>query len=250
VKLSQCFTDWSQEDRDNLAAILKMRGGLASPEELQEGFWGAYNNWARSAVKSGAKNAWGLVAGAITKSPSEKVSGRETWQEPSYEEVLVAACKIVKAEEKGASVADQEVHLVHKLFVQCLFNMTPSARKNFFEAEVDLKEVAADAKIGVNIKGQVAAFSAISAAQASGFGVYLLATTTLGALTHAVGITLPFLVYMGLTKAISIAIGPIGWAGLGLSMFWKLTGPDWKRLLPALVYIITVKHRPREEPSA
>lgn len=128
--------------------------------------------------------------------------------------------------------------------------MQPSERRSFLETEVDFDQLASGASVRTNLKGQVAALGAISAAQASGFGVYLLATTTLGAITQSLSITLPFVIYTGLTKAISIIIGPIGWAGLGFSVFWKLTGPDWKRLLPALVYIITVKYRPTGEANA
>ena len=238
------------EDRRNLGTILKFGSGTPTPQELEQAFWSAYNNKARTAVKAAAKNSFGFVAAKLSKSTPDYVSGQDTWAKPRYEDILEEACKVVKAYERSASTGDLEVYLVQKLFVQCLFNMQPSERRSFLETEVDFDQVASGANVKTHLKGHVAALGAISAAQASGFGVYLLATTTLGAITQSLGITLPFVIYTGLTKAISIIIGPIGWAGLGFSVFWKLTGPDWKRLLPALVYIITVKYRPTGGESA
>ncbi len=77
----------------------------------------------------------------------------------------------------------------------------------------------------------------LGAAQASGGAVYIASTTALGFLTHGVGITLPFAVYTGLTSTIAFVIGPVGWLAAGGWAFWKFTGPEWKKLTTAIVYI-------------
>ena len=45
-----------------------------------------------------------------------------------------------------------------------------------------------------------------------------MASTVLGGLTSALGITLPFAVYMGMSQMIALAIGPVGW----LALFWRV----------------------------
>ena len=47
-------------------------------------------------------------------------------------------------------------------------------------------------------------FGALTAAQLSGFGVYLLASTALGAITSTLGLTLPFVAYTTMSSAISV----------------------------------------------
>lgn len=77
----------------------------------------------------------------------------------------------------------------------------------------------------------------------SGFGIYLLASTTLGTLTGVIGITLPFVVYTTMSSAIAVIIGPVGWIGAGLFTLWQLTSPSYKRVIPAILYICALRAR-------
>lgn len=61
---------------------------------------------------------------------------------------------------------------------------------------------------------------AVTAAQISGFGIYVLASSTVGAITSLLGITLPFAFYTGMSSAISVVIGPIGFLVIGV-MLWR-----------------------------
>jgi len=80
-------------------------------------------------------------------------------------------------------------------------------------------------------------------ARAGGFGTYLLASTTLGMLTNALGFTLPFAVYMGMSSTISILLGPIGWTALGIGAFWAFNQPNWQRLLLAVVFVSMLRQQ-------
>lgn len=82
----------------------------------------------------------------------------------------------------------------------------------------------------------------MAAAKASGFGVYLMASTVLGGLTSALGITLPFAVYMGMSQMIALAIGPIGWLALLGGLAFSLNQPNWQRLTLAVVYVAVIRH--------
>jgi uncharacterized membrane protein YhiD involved in acid resistance len=61
--------------------------------------------------------------------------------------------------------------------------------------------------------------SAIGAAQLSGFGIYLLASSTLGAITSVLGLTLPFAFYTGMSSVISFVIGPVGFLVMGVLIY-------------------------------
>jgi hypothetical protein len=65
------------------------------------------------------------------------------------------------------------------------------------------------------LKGAATTLGAFGAAQASGFGIYLGATTALGFLSQAVGVTLPFAVYTGMSSTIAFLIGPVGFLAAG-----------------------------------
>lgn len=84
--------------------------------------------------------------------------------------------------------------------------------------------------------------SVMTVAKMSGFGVYLLASTVLGGLTNALGITLPFTIYMGMSQSIALVIGPVGWAALAGGILFTLNQPNWNRLTLAVVYVSMLRY--------
>jgi len=91
------------------------------------------------------------------------------------------------------------------------------------------------------LKGVATTLAALGAAQASGFGVYLGATTALGFVSHAVGVTLPFAVYTGMSSTIAFLIGPVGFLAAGAWLGWSLTSPEWTRITRGLLHIIAMR---------
>jgi uncharacterized protein YaaW (UPF0174 family) len=94
-----------------------------------------------------------------------------------------------------------------------------------------------------NIVGELLSGGAIVLARLSGFQIYILTTTAVGALTSALGITLPFVVYTTVTRGLSIILGPIGWMLLGVSLLLNLSQTNWSRLVPGVVYISYIRHK-------
>ncbi len=94
-----------------------------------------------------------------------------------------------------------------------------------------------------NLAGELLAGGAIVAAQLSGFQIYLLATTTVGAMSAALGITLPFTIYTAMTSGISVVIGPIGWVAVGVAVLLHLSQPNWSKLIPGIVYVSYIRHK-------
>jgi uncharacterized protein YaaW (UPF0174 family) len=84
-------------------------------------------------------------------------------------------------------------------------------------------------KHGKQFNKELSGLTALGAAQLSGFGVYVLGSTLLGAINGALGLGLGFGVFMGLSSLISVIIGPVGWAAFSLLAVAKLGGPNYKK---------------------
>jgi uncharacterized protein YaaW (UPF0174 family) len=69
----------------------------------------------------------------------------------------------------------------------------------------------------------------------------MAASTALAGITGALGITLPFVAYTGLSTAIATALGPIGWIGAGILAVFTLSGPNDRKLVPTIVYIAMLR---------
>ncbi|KIA89589.1 hypothetical protein [Kaistella jeonii] len=111
---------------------------------------------------------------------------------------------------KGNVIAEKELYL--KLFQNEFEKLSQEDKQKIIE-ELE--------KAGLN-KDQISSLSgitAISIAQLSGFGIYMLASTTLGAITSMLGLTLPFAVYTGMSSAISFIIGPVGFLVMGVMIY-------------------------------
>jgi uncharacterized protein YaaW (UPF0174 family) len=167
--------------------------------------------------------------------------------EPSYRDVVrLVADKLKITYPKYLSARDIEILIAKKVLETVWEKMTPEQRQ---EMELELRKVAQQFDKGGELLLSGSMFSALTAAQLSGFGIYLLASTSLGAITTALGIALPFVVYTTMSSTIAIIIGPVGWIGMGLLTLWHLTGPNHKHLLSAVLYIcmLRTKYYPSED---
>ena len=83
-------------------------------------------------------------------------------------------------------------------------------------------------------------------AEAAGFSLYTASSTALSVVSSGLGITLPFAAYTGLSTILSWFTGPAGWIVAIGWLGWKLTGPELKKILPAVIYLINVRAREAE----
>jgi uncharacterized protein YaaW (UPF0174 family) len=138
---------------------------------------------------------------------------------PYYKQILIMTADKMGISAVG-SVKELEARISQKAFNQFIEKL-PEKEKEKLEREL---------------------IKTINDLEIEGLGhIYLTATTALSAISSAVGITLPFVIYTSLTRAISILIGPIGWILGGVFTIWSLWQPNYKVLIPAILYITALK---------
>lgn len=215
-----------------------------STEEL---FW-AYNSKAKAqASLTAAKTtrmAYRFMLVAMKNrlpTPADIKSMHEYASALSYEMLIRECCKKLKIEKSEAT--DQlllEIYLYEKVIILAVAAMTAEQRHMFLTRRVILDEVSLGFS-QTGLKGAATTLAALGAAQASGFGIYLGATTALGFVSHAVGVTLPFAVYAGMSSTIAFLIGPVGFLAAGAWLGWNLTNPEWTRITRGLLHIIAMR---------
>lgn len=109
-------------------------------------------------------------------------------------------------------ISEIELELFSKLFKQEFDQMTEEEQLEF-KKELEKKGLSKEQITSITSLG------AITAAQLSGFGVYMLASSTVGAITSLLGITLPFAFYTTMSSTIAFVIGPVGFIALGYVMY-------------------------------
>lgn len=111
-----------------------------------------------------------------------------------------------------SSVASKERELFIKLFNKG-FNELSDANKTEFLETLKINGLSSDQVASITVLG------GIGIAQCSGFGIYLLASSTAAAITGAFGITLSFAFYTAMSGFIKFAIGPVGFLLAAIPLF-------------------------------
>ena len=216
-------------------------------DSIGELFW-AYNSRTlaeskRTALQAG-KGVYGVLPDFVKNRLSEPSPVGHTHdyaKSLTYEFLLREACResgIKDAHCESASLL--EIYLFETIIARMLVAMNAKQRHEFLTRRVQLDVMAAQFPSS-GWAGPVTTLAALSAAQASGFGVYMGATTALGLASHAVGVTLPFAVYTGMTSTIAFLIGPIGFLATVGWLAHVFTSPEWARIIRGLLHIIAMR---------
>ena len=231
TELKDLLASWDERDRKILAILCDLNEDTTSVDAIVEQIRWMFNSRARHSIKRNFK--WAARQDSSKDMPC-----------PRYENLLAGAAKKLGIHKHCTSIDDYERYIPQAVIVSALAKMTPPQRDRFFTEEFNATPMWEAAGIkSREVGGLRTAASVLALANASGYAVYAGATTALGFATHAVGITLPYAAYTGLSATIAQLIGPPGWLALATYGFFKVTGTDWNRLMPVLLTIIATKHR-------
>ena len=156
----------------------------------------------------------------------------------SYYEVARDVAKKLKTEHINTDVWTLERQIIARAFEITLESMSSEERSKLeaiIEAEKERHEK--------SFTGVAVAGGAIALAQASGFGVYLMASTLVGGITDALGTTLPFAFYTGMSSTISVLIGPVGIALVAAWGIHNLGAPRHRVTVPSVIAVATIRAR-------
>jgi uncharacterized protein YaaW (UPF0174 family) len=145
---------------------------------------------------------------------------------------------------RSETTAEIEVDIARRVLRDMWNKMTPAEQQQVEKKLQDVAQQLDDS--GVLLAQSSGIFTLLLAGKLSGFGVYLLASTSLGAITGALGVALPFVVYTTMSSAIAVILGPAGWGAAALFALWKLTGPDYPLLLRAILYVMMLRVKQEE----
>lgn len=162
----------------------------------------------------------------------------------TYLDVLMEAAKQAKLE--VAPGETDEIKLEQRICKKVagdIFNKLSPAQQADFLAAVEKESQ--KFKGGANFVKSGGFAAALVAGNAGGFSTYVLASSGLAAVSGAAGITLPFAAYTGMSTALSVALGPIGWVGLGLFSLFAIGSADHKKVIPAVLCIAAMRNEPK-----
>lgn len=242
VSIKSQVVNLNHDDKCNLMALLGDDSNTA-PEisDIENLFKELFHSRTRAVAESSLKNIGSWAFSKVISQRPEYIETEDLMTVPTYSDLLIGACEHLKVAKGNNNITQEkaELYISHAVIVGALSKMSPDQRIEFFNREVSIDDAASHTK-EQSMLGPMTTIAALGAANATGFGVYMASTTALGFVTHAVGVTLPFAVYTGLTSTIAVVIGPIGWLSAGLWGAWRLTSPEWKKIVSGLIYLIAV----------
>ncbi len=159
--------------------------------------------------------------------------------DPTYEDIARHVADNLEAPyDLYDRVEEIEIAIAKKVMKTVWERMTPKQRR---EMEEEWQKIGREFDESWSLAGNTSILGAFAADGLSGFETHLLATTALGSLKGVKEIALPFTVYAAMGRVIAVVIGPAGWIGAGLFSLWKLCGANYKRLIPAILYICALR---------
>lgn len=179
---------------------------------------------------------WDLVAGEFQDFGSNTFSGKK-----SYREILSDVCDRSKVNYNKKQPTELiESYLLQKILTDAVHRMSPKDLEEFCQ-ELDIETT--------NFTKEAVVVALQTAIRSAGFLPYQYAVVALYSLTSMFGITLPFVVYASLTRAIAIFAGPIGLIVTGLWTALKVAGPAYRVTVPATIVIACLRQIHKQEES-
>jgi uncharacterized protein YaaW (UPF0174 family) len=167
---------------------------------------------------------------------------------PPYPEVLRDVCRVVKVDVADTDdVTAMEENFLRDIVERAWHDMTPEQREEIARAAKDELGLAEDQLSSLGSMSWTLPFSMIAAqlgTRLAGFIVYKVAVQVANIAARQVfGQGLRLAANAALTRAIGVALGPIGWIA---SIGWlaiDIAGPSYKGLAPAVFYVAVIRQR-------
>jgi hypothetical protein len=169
---------------------------------------------------------------------SQSILDKALFAQPRYEDVIKTVCSKLSLPRPELPYQGEQSIAVY-CFKEMYQKLSPSQQKEYENA---LRQQAKSLKhLNPSLTPSMISVGAIIAGRMSGFGVYLAASTLVGSITSTIGVTLPFVFYTTMSSAISIFLGPIGWAVAGAMVIDALFPPKVSKVTQGIILIASLR---------
>jgi uncharacterized protein YaaW (UPF0174 family) len=177
---------------------------------------------------------WDLVCAEYQYFGGNTIANTMRGHGVAYEEILEDVCSKMKVNYPAhASVEQKEMNLLMKVLTDSLDNMTQEQK------EALLRELEINT---TNYTAQAVAIALQSAIRLGGFASYQVAVIIANVIAKQIlGHGLSLTINAGISRAIGVLAGPIGWA---ITLLWTLidlAGPAYRVTIPATIYIASLR---------
>ena len=152
-----------------------------------------------------------------------------------YREILHDVCDRLKVNyNKGSSIQGIEMNLLQKALEDSFEKLDADQRAEVLKA--------LGGKNTMNLTSNAAVAAAQVLLRASGFAAYKWALIIVnGILKQSIGRGLSFGANIVLTRTLSVAIGPVGWALTAAWTAYDLAGPAYRVTVPSVLYVAALR---------
>jgi uncharacterized protein YaaW (UPF0174 family) len=169
---------------------------------------------------------------------SQGIFGRTLGNKPTYKDIVETACNKLNLPKPLSSHQGEQSIAIH-CFKEMYQKLSPTQKEEYENA---LRKQSESLKyLNPSLAPSMISAGAIIAGKMSGFGVYLAASTLVGAITSTIGVTLPFVFYTTMSSAISIFLGPVGWIAVGAMVIGSIFGPDFSKVTQGIILIASIR---------
>ena len=132
-----------------------------------------------------------------------------------YNDILVKVLNHLNIKTNSVDSITAEKEIIKYQFQKTYDNLTDEEKKKFDD---EIESIALKNGISSAQFKSLGVVGTLLTANASGFGLYIMASTIVGSVSSILGITLPFAFYTGMSSVLSFITGPIG-ITIGLAIF-------------------------------
>jgi len=155
-----------------------------------------------------------------------------------YGDMLDLAGAAIKLERKDRSDAEFEREIVRCAFDMAVGRMNAKDRKALERKMGEYADRFGKRKWDVALTA-----TGLTAAHLGGFSTYMLASSLLSAVSSSLGLGLGIGAYYGMSSALSVVIGPAGWAAWGAYLAHKLVSPDKRTTFLVVLVLASIRAR-------
>jgi len=146
-----------------------------------------------------------------------------------------------ESRQKGIEYAEEAEEKIILKLLELVYEELPDDKKEEFDRQINIVATKFDSDITKNLAGTA---GLLVLGNLGGFATYTFLTTALSTISMG---TLGFGAYTAATSLLSIALGPVGWAGLGIAGVLALGKPEYEKLIPLVAIVGAIRQRIKYE---